>query len=879
MKILNLAGSWRFAADEQNQGYAQEYYRKRLPGEGFMLPGSACENGIGKKQEWYQDLNRDTVRCLREKYSYTGALWLQREICVPEEFRDRYITLYLERVNIASELWIDGEKIDRQIISLSAPHIYRLTGRISPGPHTVTLRIDNSDLIHMDGMASGYSLDTQGIWCGIIGKIELRCEEIFHISNLQLFPNRQSVTVRLTAAGDCPNFRDRKQVKVRLTAFRPDGTSFAAAEYDRVLFQSRQILHLEYPMDGEITYWDEFHPAVYTMKAELVYGESVNRHAETFGMRTVEAKGREFLLNGRPIALRGTLDCGIHPLTGYPPVSEAEWEWKFRQIKQYGLNHVRFHAWCPPEAAFAAADRVGIYLQAEMPLWLNRDVCALETGDDPAHALFYHREALNISRFYGNHPSFLFFSNGNELMGDFEMLEQLTEQIKALDGRRLYTLTSNFDRPVTPADDYFSAFEANGMGIRAQMYADVISEHTRLSYQEQVENMPVPIVSFEVGQYCVYPDVDSVKDYSGCMMPVNFEVIRRSMTAAGVYPMLSEYIKASGRLAALLYKEDIESVLRTERMGGFQLLGISDYTGQCTATVGILDAFWKSKGIIEPEEFREFCSPVVPLLMADRVFTSDECLDAQFMLYDYGEEFRESITFTLNLYAEGRLLKSLCTDERHVKVPLDFIRRPSVLEAELLAGGHKNRWNLYVYPSGDIECAVPVLKADSLELEELLIKGGRAVVTADGLNKPIQGTFTPVFWSPAYFPSDNSCGVLCDSGHPALQDFPTERYGGFQWRHPLEHSLGAPLTGFPEGFSAIVEPVPNFVSNIRRSPLFEARVENAEILFCGFDLSVEEKTVKQLKNSIYRYVSSGQFHPVQRLDRETFMGLFGRETK
>lgn len=140
--------------------------------------------------------------------------------------------------------------------------------------------------------------------------------------------------------------------------------------------------------------------------------------------------------------------------------------------------------------------------------------------------------------------------------------------------------------------------------------------------------------------------------------------------------MLSEYIKASGRLAALLYKEDIESVLRTERMGGFQLLGISDYTGQCTATVGILDAFWKSKGIIEPEEFREFCSPVVPLLMADRVFTSDECLDAQFMLYDYGEEFRESITFTLNLYAEGRLLKSLCTDERHVKVPLDFIRRP-----------------------------------------------------------------------------------------------------------------------------------------------------------------------------------------------------------
>ena len=49
----------------------------------------------------------------------------------------------MERVNIASELWIDGVKTDRQIIELSTPHIYNLTGKIIPGEHTFTLKIDN----------------------------------------------------------------------------------------------------------------------------------------------------------------------------------------------------------------------------------------------------------------------------------------------------------------------------------------------------------------------------------------------------------------------------------------------------------------------------------------------------------------------------------------------------------------------------------------------------------------------------------------------------------------------------------------------------------------------------------------------------------------
>ena len=76
-------------------------------------------------------------------------------------------------------------------------------------------------------------------------------------------------------------------------------------------------------------------------------------------MREFKVKDSRFEINGRPIFLRGTLECAIFPRTGYPSTSTKEWTRIFSTIKAHGLNHVRFHSWCPPEAAFIAADKVG----------------------------------------------------------------------------------------------------------------------------------------------------------------------------------------------------------------------------------------------------------------------------------------------------------------------------------------------------------------------------------------------------------------------------------------------------------------------------------------------------------------------------------------
>ncbi|MCH5185500.1 MAG: hypothetical protein J1F64_05170, partial [Oscillospiraceae bacterium] len=721
MKSINLSGVWHWETDEKDIGVSQGFYGRRLKNDGFNLPGSTCENGIGKKQEYYSELTKEAARAPREKYEYIGALWLQREIEIPPEAEGKCIRLFLERVNIASELWIDGEKIGRRIIELSAPHIYNLTGRLTAGVHTLTLRIDNRNLLNFGDMASGYSIDTQGYWNGAVGRMELQYEEMFHMENLQVYPNENGIRVQITFASDIWSPEHRYPVKTELCVTAPAGRRLEAKRFERVMFNSRQVEYFDYEID-DIEQWNEFTPNLYTLTAKASSKDNDDEKSVRFGMRTIKTEGKKILLHNKQISLRGTIDCAQYPITGYPPFDIELWRRNFRTIKDYGLNHVRFHAWCPPECAFEAADEIGVYLSVEMPMWINKDVTPLEYGDDPAHDRYYPNEARVISKTYGNHPSFIMFSNGNETCGNFELLSDITVQMRAYDTRRIYTVTSNFDHPVMPCEDYFCAFEAYGNPVRIQRLHDEVAKHTCTDYSKAVNELPVPIISFEVGQYCSYPDVDICERYTGNMLPVNFDAIRKHMISRGIYPRLKEYTAASGDLAAKLYKEDIEAALRTKDFGGFELLSLIDYTGQSTATVGILNIFFESKGIISPEKFKQFCNCTVPLFKAKRIFKNTESLDAELDLYDFGENKITVPEFKLTIYNGENIFCEKITTEKSVSIPLDKITKASMLTVVLSVGEYRNSWRIYVYPEIENNRTAKIISTGA-ELNEIIQSG------------------------------------------------------------------------------------------------------------------------------------------------------------
>ncbi|MCR5278317.1 MAG: hypothetical protein K6E19_02640 [Lachnospiraceae bacterium] len=860
------------------------------------LPGSSCKNGIGTPVKFYDEYCKEAVRAPRERFEYIGPLDYFKTVDIPEDFEGCEVVLFLERVNISSRLWFDNIEIGRGIIGLSTPHVYRLSDRVDSegnpliprisGKHMLRLQIDNSNLLNMGDMASGYSVDTGGYWNGVVGRMELRCKSACSIENVSVFPEGHSLRIDTVTVSDRHVPMDIRKAAIKYEITTPDGQILAPWSQDIELFSKRQRNHytLTLPENG-FSLWSEFNTGLYSVKVTLKTDSSLDSFETTFGIRKIEVRNKEFKINGRTLSLRGTINCAQYPITGYPPMDEETWTEHFTKLKEFGLNHVRFHAWCPPEAAFAAADKLGLYLGIEMPLWLNRDVTPVELGDDDWHRLYYREEALRISETYGNHPSFVMFSNGNENLGDYALLETITEEMKAHDNRRIYTMSSNFDHPLSPAEDYLCAFEILHNKARIQFLHDEVAKSTTVNYDEMRAKVPVPFTSFEVGQYCVYPDVDICEDYTGAMAPVNFDIIRKEMKRHGVYDRLRDYVAASGDLAAKLYKEDIEAVLRTRGMGGFQLLSLTDYTGQSTATIGMLDVLFREKKVVSPETWRGFCSEVVPLLWAKREFLNTESLTGFISLYDQGAKEISNPVYELKITdktGEEILFETKiprAEEKTEIDIPLDFVKENALLKVYItVRNGEKtytNSWRIFVYKDSVSRSEGAVIPAELIvnsgeTYEKAVRAGGKYLITPDyfGRDNLVKSSFIPVFWSPVHFPSEAPVGFMIDEDSPVLKSFPTEKYGDYQWKEPVDHSLSVRLHNIPGSLMSagsksesgalvlhpVLEFVPNFADNEPKSPLFTFKAGNAEFLYCGFDLERTDLATKALRCSIVDYL-------------------------
>lgn len=342
--------------------------------------------------------------------------------------------------------------------------------------------------------------------------------------------------------------------------------------------------------------WDEFSPFLYEIKATLTTDSTTDERTVRFGMCEVERGAHHVRLNGRDIHLRGALDCCVFPRTGYPAMQPDEWRRIFSTIKEYGMNHVRFHSWCPPEAAFEAADEVGIYLQAELPMWIK------DVGKYPARRDFFEKELYAVLEEYGNHPSFLLMCNGNENEGDFAVLEDLVQKGQRHDNRHLYSASTA--RTHVKSDEFYVSHVSPKGGIT--VYEGIPSTDWD---KDATSDIDCPVIAHETGQRCMYPNFKEMSKYTGVLQPRNFEVFRERLTRNGMLHQADDFFRATGAHTVLQYKEVNESLLRTRKSGGFQLLGLSDFPGQGSAYVGILDAFWESKGLVTPEKFRESCAP------------------------------------------------------------------------------------------------------------------------------------------------------------------------------------------------------------------------------------------------------------------------------
>ncbi len=902
---VNLAGIWRFALDPADRGLAEKWHETRLI-DAILLPGTT---DLAKRSQ--ANTNQQFTLHLSRLHPYQGAAWYQREVNFPADWAGKRVVLYLERTK-RTTLWVDGELVGQQD-SLGCPHVYDLTKVSSPGTRRLTLRVENARFPY----AGGHQLsnDTQTDWNGLLGRLELRVMGRVWIENLQVSTDLESRKAALQVQlGNLTGEPGKGLLEATAVSLKNPKAPVATVSQAVEWLGDGATVEFDLPFSGAVEKWDEFSPALYRLTLALkpevaAAGLSVlDARVVTFGFRRFESKESRFLINGRPVFLRGKHDACVFPLTGHPPMDVTGWLAYFQTCKEYGINHVRFHSWTPPDAAFDAADQLGIYLQPELYNFGG------DLSKEPERAEYTRFEGLRLLRAFGNHPSFVMFALGNEMGGGREVRASIVAEFRKRDPRRLYAQASNYDLgspSFAEGDDYWTTFRTragvDGAVRGSFAHVDAPLGHiqarppsTTNDYSQALTNVPVPVIGHEVGQYQVYPDYEEIPLYNGVLKPWNLEVFRERLHHRGMPHLAGDYFRASGALAAICYREEVEAALRTPGFGGFQLLDLQDFPGQGTALVGMLNAFMASKGLIEPKRWREFCSETVPLACFSKyTWGVEETFAATLKVAHYGPKNLSQTKVNWKLREKGgrqvasgflspaEIPTGTLTELGEIRAPLQKARVPAKLELTLEIAGtpHRNQYDLWAYPT-------PVLSrppADVFIGRELdqpalqaLARGGRVLLFPAPFKvaKAVPGFFASDFWCYPMFRRGNppgTLGLLCDPRSPALARFPTESHSNWQWWHILQNSAAFILDEAPVGLYPIVQIIDNFDSdrNHKLGLIFEGNVNGGSLLVCGSDLPSmrEDPAACQLFDSLLAYMNSPEFTPSFRIPQQVLQRI------
>ena len=915
---IPLEGNWGLQLDTAGAGIAPDWLTKSCT-DSLFLPGTT---DMGKKGTYNTDMTLTTS--LSREYVFEGKALYTKQVDIPEEWDGTSVRLVMERTK-PTTIWIDGKEVGANN-DISTAQQYDLSSYLFPGTHTVAILVDNGKQAVPEkvyGSSHAYSASTQTNWNGIIGDFYLESVPLCGIDDIQLYPDvaKKVVTARVTLRN--PD----KGVGKGILSFYAEAwntdkqhkTPVQTIEVD----WTKPEQEFELALGDKALLWSEFTPALYRLSVSLKTDQSVDTEQATFGLRDFKAKGRQFTMNGKVTFLRGKHDACVFPLIAHTAMDVETWRHYFQVAKQYGINHYRFHSWCPPEACFEAADIEGIYLQPELPVWGNIDI------DDTELCDYLLKEGRNLHRAYSNHASFVMFGLGNEMSGE-EGLAMLIQTFKKEDNRHIYSSGSNNYlgfKGKQADEDYFTTCRVgreddkqfNTHARASFSFADAYDggylNHTypnsEMDFSSANALCDVPIISHETGQFQVYPNYEEIKKYTGVLKPRNFEIFKKRLEEAGMIDQAYDFMMASGKWSALLYRADIEMNLRTPEWGGFQLLDLQDYPGQGSAYVGILDAFMESKGLIAPEEWRHFCSEVVPLFCTEKFcWTNDEALTGEVEIANYSESDLNSkqLSWTLTDSKQQVLDKGVLPLQVKqgelakvgtLKPAIASVRKAEKVTLALSIDGtpYRNDYSLWIYPAADKEVAPSedICVTDDLDAHLKYLTEGGKVLWFPSKDKhkdqTVGGLFQTDYWNYRMFRticenldrpvSPGTLGILTDPGHPALADFPTEFHTNWQWFPIIKQSYPMILDRLSDDYRPIVQVIDNVERNHKLGLLFEFKVGNGKLLVCMSDLkAVQDKPeARQFYRSILEYMESSAFAPSYSLSAKDLQDLFTAKVK
>ena len=799
-EVISLEGSWDLSLNDSL--HYDDY---------VMLPGSLQTNGKSSAEK-----------------PFVGKAWYRKHVYIPREWRKNRVTLFLERPHVETRVYINGQAVGHQQ-SLSTPHQYDVTNYLVPGQRNAIAVCVNNGFEQVSAGQGLYGIadPSQGNWNGIAGRMELRAQSQW-VSFKQVKVNPEPVngdllvTVEVESELDPLAYYDDMTVML-MSEGKSENVFYLGSEDI-----TEKTMHLRIPVGEHLAAWDEFSPVLY----RLALGTKDDFYETTLGIRKVRAQGRQLFINDRPLFLRGTVENGYFPDTGYPPTDEAFWMSIFTKLKEYGLNHMRFRSYCPPEAAFAAADKLGVYLQPEVTLWPSQE---LPLNSEQKIAARLLEESKRVVDTYGHHPSFIL----KFPQGDKDSIPGSSPVIAYEQGR--WCAFPNFSE-ITEYTGVHKAhhlerlrdlLRKNGIEQRADEFLMASGKLQTWCYKNEIERN---LCSSDFAGF----QLMSLNDY--CAQEV-----------APIGP-LNAHWREKGYAFAKDWIEFCSPVVMLARFPRFV------YTNADTLRVPV-EVYNALYGTISPIRKNYYISE--------------------------GEQVVAGGALSSDSIPVGKHCEI-----GTVVYPLDSISEPRKLTLTVRLGRQvPNHWDFWVYPKQDStlhSSAANIHITDALDARALAVlkKGGKVLLTAAGkvqLGGDVIQHYLPLAWdgSLSERQASHTVGTYINSQHPLFRyGFPTDDWGNQNWKELLDGAQVMNLMELPADYQPPIQPIDSWLTCRKLGMLIEANVLNGKLLMTTMDITndLDQRVVaRQMRHAILDYMNSDDFKPALTLDAKIITNFYTKD--
>jgi beta-glucuronidase len=366
---VSLNGKWRIIIDPYENGY---YDYRHVPYDAAEKPtGGYFLDKQPKDKTELLEYNFDTSPTLTvpgdwnsqdaHLLYYEGTVWYRRRFNAQKSAPDSRLFLYFGAANYRADVYLNGKKLGTHIGGFT-PFSYEVTALVKDSDNSLVVRVDNTR--HADAVPT---VNTDWWNYGGLTRDVMLVETPATFISRHRLQLKKGTTDRIEADIQLDGSKKQQRINVAL------GDTTIAIEVET---DASGAAHFEISAAG-LTLWSPENPKLYraTVTAET------DRLTDKIGFRTIETRGSEILLNGRPVFLRGISIHEENPLRGGRAYSPEDARLLLGWAKELGCNFARLAHYPHNEHMARIADEIGVLLWEEVPVywtisWKNPDTLA-----------------------------------------------------------------------------------------------------------------------------------------------------------------------------------------------------------------------------------------------------------------------------------------------------------------------------------------------------------------------------------------------------------------------------------------------------------------------------------------------------------------------